>query len=165
MLESATELGLTRRANCSSLPLHETAMHSRLMTMLSPDGALLASVKKNIPNLMALYIFGSQAQGTPRADSDLDLAILAPGHVDPNLLWSLSNDIANLVNCEVDLLDLRAASTVMQYQVISTGKTVWDIGLQARLFEVSVLSEKLALDEARESLIKAITKEGHVYAR
>jgi predicted nucleotidyltransferase len=135
------------------------------MTMLAPDGAVLASVRAKIPNLMALYVFGSQAQSTPRQDSDLDLAVLAPGYIDPSLLWSLSNDIANLVNCEVDLLDLRAASTVMQYQVISTGKTVWDIGLQAHLFEVYVLSEKLALDEAREPLLRTITAEGHVYAR
>ncbi len=133
--------------------------------MLAPDGPLLASVLAKIPNLMALYVFGSQAQGSPRPDSDLDLAVLAPGYIDPALLWSLSNEIANLVNGEVDLLDLRAASTVMQYQVISTGKTVWDIGLQAHLFEVFVLSEKLALDEAREPLLRTITREGHVYAR
>ena len=135
------------------------------MTMLAPDGPLLASVQAKIPNLMALYVFGSRAQSTPRPDSDLDLAVLAAGYIDPALLWSLSNEIANLVNGEVDLLDLRAASTVMQYQVISTGKTVWDIGLQAHLFEVFILSEKLALNEAREPLLRAITKEGHVYAR
>jgi hypothetical protein len=69
------------------------------------------------------------------------------------------------VNGDVNLLDFRAASTVMQYQVLSTGKAVWDIGLQARLFEVSVFSEKLALDEAREPLIRVIAREGHVYAR
>ena len=135
------------------------------MAMLAPDGAVLALVRAKIPDLMALYVFGSQARGTPRKDSDLDLAVLAPGYIDSGLLWSLSNEIANLVNGEVDLLDLRAASTVMQSQVISTGKTVWDIGLPAHLFEVFVLSEKLALDEAREPLLKTITAEGHVYAR
>jgi len=135
------------------------------MTMLAPDGAVLASVRAKVPNLMALYVFGSQARGTPRQDSDLDLAALAPGYIDPSLLWSLSNEIANLVNGEDDLLDLRATSTVMQYQVISAGKAMWDIGLQARLFEVFILSEKLALNEAREPLLRAITKEGHVYAR
>ena len=140
-------------------------MHSRLMTLLAPDGAVLALVLAKIPNLMAIYVFGSQAQGTPQSDSDLDLSVLAPGLIDPNVLWSLSNDIANLVNGDVDLLDLRAASTVMQYQVISTGKAMWDIGLQARLFEVSVFSEKLALDEAREPLLTTIAREGHVYAR
>jgi predicted nucleotidyltransferase len=135
------------------------------MTLLAPDGAVLALVLAKIPNLMAIYVFGSQAQGTPRSDSDLDLSVLAPGLIDPNVLWSLSNDIANLVNGDVDLLDLRAASTVMQYQVISTGKAMWDIGLQARLFEVSVFSEKLALDEARKPLLTTIAREGHVYAR
>jgi predicted nucleotidyltransferase len=114
---------------------------------------------------MALYVFGSQVFGTPRPESDLDLSVLAPGLIDPNMLWSLSNEIASLVNGDVDLLDLRAASTVMQYQVLSTGKAVWDIGLQARLFEVSVFSEKLALDEAREPLLTTIAREGHVYAR
>lgn len=140
-------------------------MHSRLMTMLAPDGAILASVLAKIPNLMALYVFGSRVLGTPRPECDLDLSVLAPGFIDPNLLWSLSNDIASLVNGDVDLLDLRAASTVMQYQVLSTGKAVWDIGLKARLFEVAVLGEKLALDEARKPLLKNITREGHVYAR
>ena len=140
-------------------------MHSRLTTALAPNGTLLALVLHKIPSLMALYIFGSQAQGAPRPDSDIDLAVLTPSLVEPDLLWSLSNDIANHVNCEVDLLDLRAASTVMQYQVISTGKAVWDTGLQARLFEVAVLSEKLSLDEAREPLLRTITQEGHVYAR
>jgi predicted nucleotidyltransferase len=135
------------------------------MTMLSPGGAVLASVLAKIPNLMAPYVFGSQVLGTPRPESDLDLAVLAPGYIDPTLLWSLSNEIASLVNGDVDLLDLRAASTVMQYQVISNGKTVWDIGLPARLFEVAVLSEKLALDEAREPLLRTITREGHVYTR
>jgi predicted nucleotidyltransferase len=135
------------------------------MTLLAPDGAVLALVLAKIPNLMAIYVFGSQAQGTPQSDSDLDLSVLAPGLIDPNVLWTLSNDIASLVNGDVDLLDLRAASTVMQYQVISTGKAMWDIGLQARLFEVSVFSEKLALDEAREPLLTTIAREGHVYAR
>jgi len=145
--------------------MREPTMHSRLMTMLAPDGAVLALVLAKMPNLMALYVFGSQVSGTSQPESDLDLSVLAPGFIDPNVLWSLSNEIASLVNGDVDLLDLRAASTVMQYQVLSTGKAVWDIGLQARLFEVSVLSEKLALDEAREPLLTTIVREGHVYAR
>jgi len=37
--------------------------------------------------------------------------------------------------------------------------------LQVRLFEVAVLSEKLALDEARAPLLRIINREGHVYAR
>lgn len=165
MLESAKVFASPVDSERPSLPLHKPTMHSRLITLLAPDGPVLAAVLAKIPNLMALYVFGSQGLGTPRPDSDLDLSVLVPGYVDPTLLWSLSNDIASLVNSDVDLLDLRAASTVMQYQVLSTGQTVWDIGLQVRLFEVAVLSEKLALDEAREPLLRTIVREGHVYAR
>lgn len=50
-------------------------------------------------------------------------------------------------------LDLRAASTVMQYQVITTGQRLWSIGLAVGLFETYVLSEKTALDEAHAPLL------------
>lgn len=165
MLESSKVPTLPADSQRSLLPLCEPIMHSRLMTLLAPGGPVLALVLAKIPNLMALYVFGSQVRSTSRPDSDLDLSVLAPGYIDPTLLWSLSNEIASLVSGDVDLLDLRAASTVMQYQVLSTGQVVWDIGLQARLFEVAVLSEKLALDEAREPLLRTISREGYVYAR
>jgi uncharacterized protein len=42
----------------------------------------------------------------------------------------------------VDLLDLRAASTVMQYQIITTGQRWWVKYVQPALFESVVLSEK-----------------------
>ena len=35
---------------------------------------------------MAVYAFGSRIQGTAQAESDLDLAILVEGYVDPVLL-------------------------------------------------------------------------------
>ena len=101
---------------------------------------------------MAIYLCGSQGKGSAQADSDLDLALLAPGYIDSSLLGYLANDLATLVDCEVDLLDLRRASTVMQHQVISTGRTVFDTDLPVRLLEVAVLSEKIALDEARLSI-------------
>jgi len=60
---------------------------------------------------------------------------------------------------------LRAASTVMQYQVITTGRRLWSAGLQADLFECFVLSEKTALDEARAPLLADIAATGRIYAR
>lgn len=62
-------------------------------------------------------------------------------------------------------LDLRAASTVMQYQVITTGQCLWSVGLAAGLFETYVLSEKTALDEARAPLMADIQRTGKIYGR
>ncbi len=113
---------------------------------------------------MAIYAFGSQVQGTAGAHSDLDLAVLVAGYADPLVLWDLTSQLADVVDCPVDLLDLRAASTVMQYQVITTGRVLWSIGLQANLFETFVLSEKTALDEARAPLLADIQRTGKIYA-
>lgn len=114
-------------------------------------------------SLLAIYGFGSLIQGTARPDSDLDLAILVAGYADAWDLWVLSGDLADQVQRPVDLVDLRAASTVMQYQIITTGQCWWKKDLQADLFEVAVLSEKTELDTARAGLIEDIQKTGRVY--
>lgn len=134
---------------------------------LDPDrtDALVQTLQGGLPGLLAIYAFGSRVQGMATADSDLDLAVLVAGYADPLQLWALSGELAELVGCPVDLLDMRAASTVMQYQVLSTGHRLWGDSLAAGLFECYVLSEKTALDEARAGLLADIAREGRVYGR
>ncbi|ACB33545.1 DNA polymerase beta domain protein region [Leptothrix cholodnii SP-6] len=125
--------------------------------------ALLPALRNAFPDALAFYAFGSRVQGTARADSDLDLAVLVPGYADPLALWSLAADLSAQAGCDVDLLDLRAASTVMQYQVLTTGERLWAQEPDAGLFECYVMSEKLELDQARAGLLADITREGRVH--
>ncbi len=127
--------------------------------------AILQTLQTRVPNLLAVYAFGSRIQGNARPDSDLDLAVLVAGYAEPLELWNLSGDLADLAGCPVDLLDLRAASTVMQYQIITTGQRWWAKDAQAALFEAAILSEKTTLDSARAGLLADIGKEGTVYGR
>ena len=127
--------------------------------------ALIQTVQQRVPNLLALYAFGSRSQGTAGPTSDLDLAVLVAGYAEPLALWALAGDLADLAGCPVDLLDLRAASTVMQYQVITTGQRWWQRDAQAALFEAAVLSEKTALDTARAGLLADIQTRGTVHGR
>lgn len=126
---------------------------------------VVAVIRARFPLALAVYAFGSQVQGSAHAQSDLDLAVLVAGYADPLTLWDVSGTLADVVNCPVDLLDLRAASTVMQYQVITTGRRLWSAGLPADLFECFVLSEKTALDEARAPLLADIAATGRIYAK
>lgn len=127
--------------------------------------ALLRCLQTTIPSLSAAYLFGSWAQGTARPESDIDLAILADDPPDPVGLWTLAGELADVAGCPVDLLDLRAASTVMQYQIITTGERLWARDAQAALYESFILSEKTALDEARAGLLDDIGREGRIYGR
>jgi len=126
---------------------------------------VLPHLQAEVPELLAVYVFGSQVTGEAGSESDLDVAVLSAGVVEPLLLWQLSGELADIVGVPVDLLDLRAASTVMQYQVLTTGRRLWSGNVQAGLFESYVLSEKTALDTARAELLADIQKEGKVYGR
>ena len=115
---------------------------------------LLDTLCSRVPDLLAVYAFGSRMQGTAEPQSDLDLAVLVAGYADPLVLWELSGELADVAGCPVDLLDLRAASTVMQHQVITTGQRWWARDAQAALYEAAILSEKTALDTARAGLLQ-----------
>lgn len=127
--------------------------------------AIIQTLQTRLPHLLAIYAFGSRITGTARPDSDLDLAVLVAGYVDPLALFDLAGDLADVAGCAVDLLDLRAASTVMQYQIITTGQRWWARDAQAALFEAAMLSEKTALDTARAGLLADIQQRGTVYGR
>ncbi len=125
--------------------------------------AIVTYLQGKVPNLLAIYAFGSQITGYSRSDSDLDIAVLVEGYADPVQLFDWAGELADLVGCPVDLVDLRAASTVMQYQIITHGQPWWQKDSQARLYEVAILSDKLALDEARANLLHDIAGRGTVH--
>jgi uncharacterized protein len=130
-----------------------------------PSEALVQRLREALPALMAVYAFGSQVQGTAGPDSDLDLAVLLPRQADPVALWELAGALSDLAGCPVDLVDLRAASTVMQHQVLTGGQRWWTRDAQADMWETSMLTDKLHLDSARAPLLADIAREGRVHAR
>lgn len=143
--------------------LQDSVPHSVLTPAV--EASLVRAVQHALPAMFALYAFGSQVQGTASTQSDLDLAVFVPGYADPLLLWELTGVLGDIAYCPVDVIDLRAASTVMQYQIITTGRCLWSRGVDSRLFESFVLSEKTGLDTARAGLLADIQREGRVYGR
>jgi uncharacterized protein len=129
------------------------------------DAAILEKLHQQMPTLLAVYAFGSRVRGDAGQDSDLDLAVLVEGYADPIVLWNLANDLVDITECAVDLLDLRAASTVMQNQIITGGERWWQKDSSIGLFEAAILSEKTELDTARAGIITDIQTQGTIYGR
>lgn len=126
---------------------------------------VVQTLRQTLPDLLAVYGFGSRVQGTATPDSDWDIAVLLPRKADPVALWNLAGDLADVLGSSVDLVGLRDASTVLQYQVITTGERWWARDFHVDLYEAAILSEKTALDEARAELLGDILREGRVYGR
>lgn len=64
-------------------------------------------------------VFGSHAEGRARPDSDVDLAVWAPGGLDE---WRLRGELGDAV----DLLDLRRAADGLAGRVAMTGVVLLD---------------------------------------
>ncbi|MGE5503480.1 MAG: type VII toxin-antitoxin system MntA family adenylyltransferase antitoxin [Actinomycetota bacterium] len=133
--------------------------------MVLSDADIVAAVRAVLPDARAITLFGSRAGDDARDDSDLDLAVLLPGPADPVRLWEAGEAVARRLDVDVDLVDLLAASTVLQHQVVTTGRRLFADGPEIERYEAFVLAEMTSLDEARAPLLADIRREGHVHGR
>lgn len=128
---------------------------------------LTNTLKDAIPGIKAVYLFGSQANGTAHLDSDYDIAFLATEkQFDELFLFRLKQSLELKLNADVDLINLRAATTVLQFQIISTGVRIYCIDdFFCNSFDLMVYSSYQHLHEERREIIEDIKKRGYVYAR
>ena len=130
------------------------------------DDDLVRVLKHHIVRVRAIYLFGSRATGHATPNSDWDIGVISDTPLKPEFLWAVSGACADVCQGPVDLIDLRSASTVLQHQVITQGRCLYHAGdVHTQAFELYILSEKTALDEARAGLMGDITRRGFVYGR
>lgn len=72
------------------------------------------------PDVRLALVFGSAARGTARADSDVDLAVDAPG-IDR---LALARDLSLALEREVDVVDLGAAGYPLLAAIVRDGVVV-----------------------------------------
>ncbi|MDH5626198.1 MAG: nucleotidyltransferase domain-containing protein, partial [Nitrospira sp.] len=103
-------------------------------------------------------------RGILRPESDIDLAVLSQETLPELHRFELAQELAIQLHRDVDLVDLRSASTVMRMQVLSTGTCLTSEDEQARReFEMYAYSDYARLNEERGTILKGITKSGLVY--
>ena len=121
-------------------------------------------LRQALPGAQAIYLFGSSAQGTAQAGSDLDLAVLLARPLDPAARWRLAEEIAAAIGRDVDLIDLRAVPTVLQAQVLAADRLLFDGDPGARaVFEMLVLSDYARLNDERRGILDDVRARGTVH--
>jgi uncharacterized protein len=97
----------------SSPPL---ALDDRIRAALAPFSEIVAA-----------YVFGSQAHGTARPDSDLDIAVSFVEELSEARRGALTLDVLAALGelgAHIDLLDLGHSSTTVGFRVIRDGRCV-----------------------------------------
>lgn len=122
---------------------------------------ILEIIQKTIPELQAVYIFGSSGTIYETPESDLDIAILASYYLDPLQKWNLSKKISQFVQRDVDIVDLKTASTVMRFEILKSGKRIYSKDpIASDLFETAMFSAYVHFVEDRQALINDIKTRG-----
>jgi uncharacterized protein len=135
--------------------------------MTGADDELIVSLlRERVPNLIAVYRFGSTVDRQTHPRSDVDVAVLARDILSPLDRFDLQECLAIRLGCDVDLVDLRRASTVMRMQVISTGRLLaaFEPGEQ-EAFEDLTFSAYARLNEERREILEQIRRDGRVHGR
>ena len=105
--------------------------------------------------VLGAWLYGSQARGEARAGSDLDLAVLCDGPLDPVALFDASGRLADRLGTSVDLVDLRRAGGLLRVEATHRGQPLVPPTLEADLFTTHALADHAAFAPRRRAATRA----------
>ena len=126
---------------------------------------IVTTLKQEIPMLQALYLFGSQKDGSATVSSDIDIAYLATKPLANVERWELSQQLASLLSCDIDLIELTQTNTIFRYQILSTAERIYGEGYEVESFETLAYSFYLRFKEERKPIVDAIMKNKSVFGK
>lgn len=101
-----------------------------------------------------IYIFGSYAKNRARENSDLDIAFLSDRYFNEYETFLTAQELADKLKCEVDLIDLKKASTVLKVQVIK-GQLIYNRDNNKKMFfEMQAFRDYAKLNEERKVVLQ-----------
>lgn len=111
-----------------------------------------------------IIIFGSAAKKRLRKDSDIDIAFLSDKYFDDYEIFMVSQELADVLNRDVDLIDLNKATTVFKAQIIGNGRVIYSKDdRRVNEYKIRVLKEYCLLNEERQVVLQKIKERGYVY--
>jgi hypothetical protein len=110
----------------------------------------IADVFGSRPDVTAVYLFGSTARGTARADSDIDVAVLfeaPPPRTLSGPRLVIEGELERALGAPVDLVVLNQAPVDLRTRVLRDGRLLVDRDPSARIaFEVRTRNEAFDLE-------------------
>lgn len=126
---------------------------------------IIDTLMREIPQLQALYLFGSYADGSATKNSDIDVAYLSSNPLSNIETWKLSQKLALALSLNVDLVELSMTNTIFRYQIISKGERIYGEGYEVENFEMLAYSFYLRFQEERKPIVDEIMKNKSVFGK
>jgi len=135
--------------------------------MKATDDLIIEIVLRHYPAAQAIYLFGSYGTPDEWPDSDLDIAVLLPPEAARRagdlMLSPCRFELEEALGREVDLLNARRVSTVMQKEIISRSPRYVADRPAMDEWEMLTLSYYQRLNEERREILEAFQATGRAY--
>ena len=108
------------------------------------------------PEVRAVYVFGSQSNGTRRPDSDLDLGVLYRGRQPLAATLALEQALEQIVGNTVDLVDAARAGAFVALDIVRGERIFCRESAETDRFEIYVLrraGDLLPFERQRQTLL------------
>ena len=116
---------------------------------------LLQHLQTSLDGVIAVYLFGSRADGTARPESDYDVAVLRAEPLAPQVCTDLALELGGIIGADVHLVDLTTASTVLCVEVLRSCRRLFVADPRVvDEFEMYALSDYARLNEERWEILK-----------
>lgn len=108
----------------------------------------------------AIVIFGSFARGTQNEESDIDIAIKVNKNITKRELYEISNQIADELKRDIDLVNLDTIENDgFKYEILINGITIYcKDSYKFELYKLDAYREYLELNELRKPIIDEMKK-------
>lgn len=132
---------------------------------MSDSETLIQIVLEHYPDTQAIYMFGTHGTEDEWEDSDVDLALLLPSveaQQAGNLyVTNLYTELEKRLRKDVDLINLRLASTVFQKEIVAADRRIYCADeYAADEFEMLTFSYYQKLNEERAGILDAAKRSG-----
>ena len=132
-------------------------------------------INNRIKGVWAIYLFGSFSKFISEKNqsfnkpNDIDLAVLLSDDASKNIstkdIWNISQELSVLLNKDIDLINVRNATTVMQKQIIDGLRifTCSKFKREVSFYENYIDSSYVDLNEQRRLSIEDAIEKGSIY--
>ncbi len=119
-----------------------------------------------LPDLWAIYVYGSFAREDEWPSSDIDLAILLPPNATGPNTFELAGEISQRTGRDVDLVDLRRVGDLLRAEVLAAGHVLFvSRPAQVLAWEASAMSRYARHREEIRGLLEDFRRTGVGYHR
>ena len=133
------------------------------------EQTLVTHILQAFPSTQAIYLFGSFGTADERPASDIDIAVVLPFDIAKTAtaaLHELTIDLMLKTGRSIDLVNLRQVDTILQFEVISTGRRIAaPQRTESDLYELVIIKTYQYFNRERADIVAHGLQTGRYYAR